>query len=297
VWVISAAGVRPYYEAGLGTWPDAFDSPWLRWVPQRLLDWATNKLLIKSKMLTGPFNQVAASCGVRGFKSFLDLIDSDYVLLSDVPEMTGVTDLPANYRYIGPIIIRLAAEVPSEVRELPRDQPIVYFAMGSSGNQQIVREILEGFGGKPYRVIAPVKALLGDRAVAIPDNVLVTGLVPAHEVNPMADISVIHGGQGTVYTACLAGTPVVGIGMQPEQEGNLECLVRKGFAIRIRKRRLSARAVLDAVDKLLRDPEARRKAREFQHLVQAWDGPANAACFFRETFSPAATRAIVRGES
>ena len=77
----------------------------------------------------------------------------------------------------------------------------------------------------------------------------------------MADLSVIHGGIGTVMTACLAGTPVVGVGMQPEQEANLEALVRKGFAIRIRKKRLTAAAVLDAVDRLLGDETARAKAR------------------------------------
>ena len=45
-----------------------------------------------------------------------------------------------------------------------RDKPIIYFAMGSSGNPQIIREILEGFSGKPYRVIAPVRAkILAER--------------------------------------------------------------------------------------------------------------------------------------
>jgi UDP:flavonoid glycosyltransferase YjiC (YdhE family) len=74
--------------------------------------------------------------------------------------------------------------------------------------------------------------------------------------------------------------------MQPEQEGNLECLVRKGFAIRIRKRRLTAQAILDAVDALLANPEARRKAREFQRLCEAWNGPACAARFLEQTFDP-----------
>ncbi len=104
----------------------------------------------------------------------------------------------------------------------------------------------------------------------------------------MADISVIHGGIGTVMTACLSGTPVVGVGMQPEQEANLECLVRKGFAIRLSKRRLTAEAVAGAIDELLDDREARRKAQEFQAILQRWgDGGVNAAQFLAETFGDA----------
>jgi UDP:flavonoid glycosyltransferase YjiC (YdhE family) len=60
--------------------------------------------------------------------------------------------------------------------------------------------------------------------------------------------------------------------------------VRKGFAIRISKRHLTAGSIIEAVDKLLGDEEAKRKAKEFQKIVEQWDGPANAAKFMRETF-------------
>jgi UDP:flavonoid glycosyltransferase YjiC (YdhE family) len=81
------------------------------------------------------------------------------------------------------------------------------------------------------------------------------------KISPMADISVIHGGIGTVMTAALAGKPVVGVGMQPEQDANLDCLVRKGCAIRISKGTANARKILAAVDKLCHDDEAKRKAQ------------------------------------
>jgi UDP:flavonoid glycosyltransferase YjiC (YdhE family) len=286
VFVLSAASVLPYYQAMLGTWPDAFDYPCLRWLPERWLNWFANVLFTRSSMLTGSINKVAQSHGLRPFPSFLHLPEAGYVLLSDIPEMTNLRNLPPRYHYIGPIISHLEGDVPAEILALPHDLPLVYFAMGSSGNPTIIREILEGFAGRPYRVIAPVLNLIQGLEVRIPGNVLVTGWIPAHKVNPLAAISVIHGGQGTVYTACLSGTPIVGVAMQPEQEGNLECLVRKGFAIRIRKRRLTAQAILDAVDALLANPEARRKAREFQRLCEAWNGPACAARFLEQTFDP-----------
>jgi UDP:flavonoid glycosyltransferase YjiC (YdhE family) len=182
------------------------------------------------------------------------------------------------------LIARLSKDIPPEVENIPRDLPIVYFAMGSSGERQIIADILQAFGGRPYRVIAPVKKLLKGLPVDIPPNVLVTDWLPAHKVNPMARISVIHGGLGTVMTACLAGTPIVGVGMHFEQEANLECVVRKGFAVRLRKRRVKPADVMAAVDRMIDNPEAHRRAQEFKEVLEKYDAPAAAARFLARTF-------------
>jgi UDP:flavonoid glycosyltransferase YjiC (YdhE family) len=112
----------------------------------------------------------------------------------------------------------------------------------------------------------------------------VTGFLPAHKVNPMADISVIHGGQNTVMQACLSGTPIIGMGMHPEQEANIETCVRKGFAIRLNKWKIKASEMLEVIDTLLHDNNAKKKVKKFQHELMKWDGPSNAAKFLYETF-------------
>jgi UDP:flavonoid glycosyltransferase YjiC (YdhE family) len=192
--------------------------------------------------------------------------------------------MTARQRHIGPLPTRIEAPIPREVTEMPKDWPIIYFAMGSSGKPKLITDIIEGFRGKPYRVIAPVKALLENGSTPTPPNVIVTGFLPAHLVNPMADLSVIHGGQNTVMNACLSGTPIVGIGMHPEQEANLEACVRKGFAIRLNEWRMGASDVLNAIDTLLHDERAKASVRRFREQLAQWDGPANAAEFLHETF-------------
>jgi UDP:flavonoid glycosyltransferase YjiC (YdhE family) len=110
-------------------------------------------------------------------------------------------------------------------------------------------------------------------------------LLPAHKVNPLAALSVIHGGRNTVMQACLSGTPIVGTGMHPEQEANLEACVRKGFAIRLNKWRLRAGDVLEAIDRLLSDADAQHAVEAFRKQLETWNGPENAAQFLVETFS------------
>jgi UDP:flavonoid glycosyltransferase YjiC (YdhE family) len=205
-------------------------------------------------------------------------------LLAEPQELTGLQNLPPRFQFLGPLVARIDKDIPPEVQNIPRDLPIIYFAMGSSGEKGIVAEILKAFAGKPYRVIAPVSRLLKGMSVDIPPNVLVTDWLPSHKVNPRARLSVIHGGSGTVLTACLAGTPIVGVGMHFEQEANLECVVRKGFAIRLHKTRFTPGAVMAAVDRLINDAEAHRKAQEFKKVIEKYDPPAIAARFLYRTF-------------
>ena len=70
----------------------------------------------------------------------------------------------------------------------------------------------------------------------------------------MADVSVVHGGIGTLLTACAAGTPIVAIpNGNPEQECNVQCLVRKGIAVQLHQRRITEADVLAAIDRALSD--------------------------------------------
>ena len=84
--------------------------------------------------------------------------------------------------------------------------------------------------------------------------------------------------------ACLSGTPIVGVGMHPEQQANLDACVRKGFAIRLNRQKVTAAAVLNAVDQLLHDAKAKEEVKIFQQELMKWDGPATAAKFLHDTF-------------
>ena len=283
--VLHSTSITEYYQAGLQTLPDRRDYLFLRkfFSEEQLNRWISY-LVLKLKLPAKPFNILAKKYGLHEFNNFIEVLEGDYTLLADIPEWVGFSDIRPNLHYIGPLPLRLNREIPREIIEMPRDKPIVYFAMGSSGKPGLIADIIKGFRDKPYRVIAPVESHIRNMNLEIPSNVIVTGFLPAHKVNPMADISVIHGGQNTVMNACLSGTPIVGVGMHPEQQANLDACVRKGFAIRLNKRRVTASAVLDAINKLLHDAKAKEEVIKFQHELTKWNGPANAAKFLCENF-------------
>ena len=283
--VLHSTSITEYYKAGLQTLPDRRDFPFLHrlFSEEQINKWVSNQVL-KLKLPIKHFNVLAKKYGMKEFNNIMELLEGDYTLLADIPEWVNLPGVRPSLQYIGPLPFRLNKKIPKEIAEIPRDKPIVYFAMGSSGKSKIITDIISGFKDKPYRVIAPVESLIKNTEINIPPNVTVTGFVPAHKVNPLADISVIHGGQNTVMNACLSGTPIVGVGMHAEQQANLDACVRKGFAIRINKKRVTAAKVLEAIDKLLHNEKAKEKVTKFQSELVKWNAPENAAKFLYEKF-------------
>jgi UDP:flavonoid glycosyltransferase YjiC (YdhE family) len=274
VWVVQSTWLPDFFCHGAGMTDNIRPAP-----SKTVADWFVLQFInfwIKYGFLNS-INHAARHFGVPGYDSIFEFWRDDITLVEEPREFSGVK-LPPKHYYTAPLIPQEEFPLPPEIATIPRDKPLIYFAMGSSGTPEIVGKILESFEGKPYRVIAPVKFQLGQVAgVRIPANVLVTDWVPAIQVNRMADLAVIHGGIGTVMTAALAGKPVVGVGMQMEQVANLACLERLGFAIRVRKSREPSRKVQDAIQRLLCDETARTKAADFARLIAQWDGPKLAA--------------------
>ena len=274
VWVIQTTWLPEFFEHGAGL-TDRLGAGLLRVAADAVVLGFIN-FWIRRGFLNG-INRAARRFRVDGFPSIFDFWRGDINLVAEPPEFSGVK-LPPGHTYIGPLIPGDEFPMPRAVAEIPRDRPLIYFAMGSSGTPDIVARIVESFEGKPYWVVAPVKFHLAKTPnVRVPSNVLVTDWLPALEVNEMADLAVIHGGIGTVMAAAMAGKPVVGVGMQMEQVANLACLERLGFGIRVAKSRDPSRRIQAAIERLLNDDAAKTKAAQFAATIAQWDGPRMAA--------------------
>ena len=281
VWVVQSTWLPDFFCHGAGM------TDKVRTVPLKAVaDWFVLQF-IKFWINYGFLNSVnraAKHFGVPGYDSIFRYWQGDITLVAEPPEFSGVK-LPPKHFFIGPLLPQDEFTIPPESASIPRDKPLIYFAMGSSGTAEIVVKIVESFEGQPYRVIAPIKFQLDMVPGArVPANVLVTGWVPAIQVNKMADLAVIHGGIGTVMAAASAGKPAVGVGMQMEQVANLACLVRKGFAIRVPNSKNPSGRVQAAIRRLLQDKDAKSKAAAFAKIMEHWDGPRAAADLLLQKF-------------
>jgi UDP:flavonoid glycosyltransferase YjiC (YdhE family) len=281
VWVIQSTWLPQFFRHGAGMTDSLRPRPL-----KALADWSVWEFInfwVRYGFLN-PVNRAARHYHVAGYSSIFEFWCGDLTLVAEPPEFSGAA-LPPGHFFTGPLIPQDEFPMPPELLQIPRDKPLIYFAMGSSGTPEIVARILESFEGKPYHVIAPIKFLIEQiPGVRIPSNVIVTDWLPALEANKMADLAVIHGGVGTVMTAALAGKPVVGVGMQMEQVANLACLERLGFAIRVPKSKDPSRKVQAAIHRLLHDEQAKSKAAAFAKIIAHCDGPMLSANMLFERY-------------
>jgi UDP:flavonoid glycosyltransferase YjiC (YdhE family) len=282
VYIIPGTALPAYFKAGLGTFPDTFENAFTRLLPNRLKDFVTNWVILRSRAGTGAFNRVARRFGLPPFPTTLSLWMGDYTLASDLRE---ALEIPARYDlpeedYIGPLLGRLGIPLEEEVKaHLERPGRSIYFAMGSSGQKRFYLRALEALARSGHNVVAAYTTILNDDELpSFGENVLLKKFVPAEIVNQMVDLAVLHGGQGTFYTAAYSGRPVIGIPMQPEQQYNIDILVRSGSAIRLSKRHFKEEALLRAVETILADYDRyRTRAEALAQRLPVIDGALKGA--------------------
>ena len=282
VYIVPGTALSGYFEAGLATFPDTFENGFTQLLPDGLKNRLTSWLALRSRAGTRAFNRVARRFDLPPISRSLELWTGDYTLASDVREALGIPpeyDL-AEEDYVGPLLAKLGIPLEEAVRaHLERPGRSIYFAMGSSGSRNLYLEALRALDRSGHNVVAAYTSILEEEDLpSIGYNVLLKKLVPAEIVNPMADLAVLHGGQGTFYTAAYSGRPVVGIPMQPEQQYNIDILVRAGSAIRLSRRHFRAEALLGAVEVVLRDYDRyRANAERLARRLPVVDGALRGA--------------------
>lgn len=237
------------------------------------LRWAYNRAPLAPRA----FGRVAHTNGVAPLKTVVSLLEADHNLLTVMPwELEGY-DLPPGYERVGPIFAHIDSPMPAIVNELAdRAEPLVYLGLGSSASRDLVLAAASQLATLPVQVVAPVEHYLRDTDV-LPGNVHVTGLLPAHRLGGLVDAAVLHGGQGTVQTACAAGIPFVGMGLQPEQVWNVDQCVAQGNAIALPPKKAGTPALAAAVQHVLHDLDVRAAAERVRDEYANEDGAAASA--------------------
>lgn len=282
--------VPPVFERGLAPVPTTMPIPGTEWFPR----WLKRRMANSSaSRMSGPvkfLNGVAAELGVEPVPSLAALMLADLTLVTDVPEILGVSAAemeawqprPATaYRrgtrleYVGPMFARLDLPVPAPVQPfLDGSRPTAYVVLSSSTPARL-RAVTARAREAGLRVI--VGATIHDFGPNDDPDVVVAGILPSHEVMPHVDVAITMGGQGTVQTAMCCGTPLVGIPLHPEQELNVDLAVRQGMALAIAPRHADGEKMTAAIRRVVLEPGFRHEAMRVQPLYAGTDGPACAA--------------------
>lgn len=140
--------------------------------------------------------------------------------------------------------------------------------MGSSSNRELVEKFLLIFSKLPYIFICTVAYYLPEFTnKKYAENIYIYGWLPTEALNKYIDASIIHGGEGTVQTACMSGKPFIGLGLQMEQRYNLQICEEYGNAIQLRKKEITQKLLSQKMARILYEPNFIMKADKLQKLM------------------------------
>ena len=246
----------------------------------RLAGFLAGKLAKHLRWKPAAFRRVAREHGLRLPGRTAAMLDADLApIVSLFPLLDGRPLVPGEVA-VGPIYAHAAGNLPPEVEELAREhrRPLIHVGLGSSARREVALPLLTTLGDLDVDVVSTAGRYLTPRdRRGLPASVLVFDFLPAHQLGGLIDASLIHGGEGTVQTACASGVPFAGIGMQMEQKLNIEECVDFGNALAFTMRDIRRHRIPFLVERLLTDATLRRRARELAALMQGTDGARRSA--------------------
>lgn len=218
---------------------------------------------------TLPLNRLRQRHGLPllGFNLNRVYTDADHVLYADVPEMFNMQELPDNHHFLGPILWSPPVPKPDWWQRIPKDRPILYVTLGSSGQARLLPVVLEALAALPVTVLLagsgqPLPATL-------PDNLLAADFLPGMEAAKLAQLVICNGGSPTSHQALAAGVPVLGLPSNLDQFLNMQAVEAQGAGLLLRADRADALSIRVAAEHLLKTASyaeaAKRIAHTFEH--------------------------------
>ena len=137
--------------------------------------------------------------------------------------------------------------------------PKVLITLGSSGAVRVLPSILNVLSKLPVSVVL---ATSGRKMPAAAAGMYVADLLPLTETAARCNVVVSHGGSPGVYPAIAAGTPVLGIPSNADQQLSAAVLGESGAGLGVRVEEASEKRLSAALEQLLSAPQYRlgRKA-------------------------------------
>jgi MGT family glycosyltransferase len=161
-------------------------------------------------------------------------------------------ELPANARYVGPILDDPAWTSNAPWEPPAGEAPLVLVAMSSTfqNHVQCMQRIVDALGSLPVRGLVTTGPSIDPGEIRAPANVTVVAAAPHHQVMARSSLVVTHGGHGTVVKALAAGVPLVILHHGRDQSGNAIRVTSRGAGIVV-PRGAAAPRIAKAITKVL----------------------------------------------
>jgi UDP:flavonoid glycosyltransferase YjiC (YdhE family) len=239
---------------------------------------------VYDKLVMGGLNAIRRKRGLERRYAY-EHEEGDLSLLADIPEFNPVDTLPPHARFIGPLTWHNTLPAPACLDKLDPRKPTAYFTLGSEGLDELVAHLGELAQQGIQIVVAAGAANLSD--LKAPAGIFLEQYINTDALMPHCDLVCCHGGNGTLYQALGHGLPCVVVATHAEQHYGGKRIQELGLGVSLtlkQLRRAGMGKLVEAVQRVLAEPDYRNRAQAFSLNLKNMDGASRAADAIEQTF-------------
>jgi MGT family glycosyltransferase len=201
----------------------------------------------------------------------------DLTLMPDTPQYFPTRNLPANYRYVGPLNWKMDTPTPEWWPPNDEGRPLLYLTMGTTGTPELFKAVYEALVGEPYHIVATTGGQLEGFPPA--ENFQHADYIDGDLVLERSKMVICHGGNGTIMQALGQGVPVLGMPTIPDQAYNMRRVSALGLGLSVDEKEAVRRPerIREAVGELLQTPDYGKNCLAFKDSLDGYDPPRQAA--------------------
>ena len=205
--------------------------------------------------------------GVRGVSHDIRSVwtEADIVLYADIRALHPDVEETPRRRFAGPVAWEPPVSPPKWWDKLPRDRPVVYLTLGSSGVIRRLPLLLEALKRLDWTVMIATAG----RGLAPSDGqrLFAAKYLPGAAACARADVVISNGGSLTTTQALTAGKPVLGICSNIDQFLEMQAVEAAGVGLMLRSDRFTASDAEAALRRLI-EPGAAEAAERLRASIQ-----------------------------
>lgn len=222
-----------------------------------------------------PFNQVRRTYKLKPLHDLRQtFFEATWSLFADIPDIAPTKNLPKNHMYIGPISWEPKCGYPKWWNILPKNKPLIYLTMGSTGDISCIPSIIKALERLPVTIVIATaeRFHLQDKQ----KQIYSANFLPGSEITKLSQVVICNGGCTTSYQALSNGIPILGFPSNMDQIFSMRGIEQNGAGIFIRPTQATIKNITTAVEKILEEKCFKKSAEKIQEKFQQYNATA---CF------------------
>lgn len=201
-------------------------------LPENIFDQITNFAeKIAFKLVHKPFKKVRKKYKLCKKNNFLDELQGDLNLICDLHEIFPLNKTPDNFLIIEPLFYKSRAQKSVNINQyISTTKPNILITLGSTGNHEFIELLNDSIFSEFNFIITGLKERVLNKSY-----VICIPFIDNNHLLPNVDLTICHGGNGTIYQSLSHGVPVVGITNIFEQDYNMQALEELSIGIKCSK--------------------------------------------------------------